>query len=135
MSLIDWDQKFSVNVTGIDEEHKKLVSLTNELHDAMRSGKGRLIVGTILEELLNYTKTHFANEEQLMAKASYPGLASHKVVHTRLVNQVHELIEKNEAGSLSLSMEVMSFLKSWLIDHIQGVDKTYSSHLNKNGIF
>ncbi len=135
MQLIEWDQKYSVNVKAIDEEHKKLIKLINDLHDAMRSGQGRLIVGTILEELKNYAQTHFKNEERFMEQAAFPGLPSHRLIHAQFVSQVEELIEKMETGSLSLSMEVMGFLKSWLINHIQGTDKAFSSHLNEKGFF
>ena len=134
MALLEWNDTFSVNVKQVDEEHKKLVELTNKLHDAMRSGQGKMVVGEVLDELVEYTKTHFTHEEALMEKAGYPGLASHKLVHNRLVNQVNDLKTQNEAGKLSLSMEVMKFLKEWLVDHIQGTDKNYSSYLNKNGI-
>lgn len=134
MALLEWNDTFSVNVNQIDEEHKKLVELTNKLHDAMRSGQGKMVVGEVLDELVEYTKTHFTHEEALMEKAGYPGLASHKLVHNRLVNQVNDLKTQNETGKLSLSMEVMKFLKEWLVDHIQGTDKNYSSYLNKNGI-
>jgi len=134
MAIVSWNESFSVNVVQIDQEHKNLVDLTNKLHDAMREGKGKVVVGNVLDELIKYTETHFKNEENLMAKAGYPGLASHKLVHKKLVDQVKDLANKNEAGALSLSMEVMNFLKAWLVDHIQGTDKNYSSHLNKHGI-
>lgn len=134
MAFIQWDESYSVNVAEIDQEHKKLLDLTNQLHDAMRNGQGKLVVGNIINELLKYTETHFRNEEILMEKAGYPGLASHKLVHKRLVDQVKDLAEKANNGNLSLSLEVMNFLKDWLVEHIKGTDKNYSSHLNKHGI-
>jgi len=63
----------SVNIQSIDEQHKKLVALVNNLNDAMSSGKGQLIMGKILDDLVAYTKTHFATEERLMTTHTYPG--------------------------------------------------------------
>ena len=68
MPLIAWDQGFSVGVGSIDEQHKKLIGLLNDLHDAMRFGKGRDVLGKVLAELIDYTAYHFRTEEGLFAK-------------------------------------------------------------------
>ena len=68
-----------MGVPSLDEQHKNLISLVNKLNDAMKSGRGKDVLGDILAKLVNYTKTHFAAEEQLMRMHSYPDLASHQV--------------------------------------------------------
>ena len=134
MPLIDWDQKYSVKVNAMDQEHKVLIDLINQLHEAMRSGQGKWVVGEILDGLINYTHTHFAHEEALMTQHAYPDLAAHKKVHQSLIQQVEDLQKKQQEGSLTLSMEVKTFLKDWLMNHIQGVDFKYSPFFNAKGV-
>jgi len=135
MPLMVWNDKLSVGVAVIDEEHEKLISMINELHDAIQGGHGKDSLGKILDGLIVYTATHFAHEEKLFADTGYPAAAAHKKAHDDLRKQVLDVQEKYKAGaSGALSLEVMNFLKNWLITHIQGSDKKYGPHLNAKGI-
>ena len=134
MALVNWSVQLSVNIRQIDEQHKKLVSMLNELHDAMLNGKGRDVLSQILDGLAEYTVTHFATEENLMKKYNYPGYVNHKTEHDRFVEKVSEFKEKLSQGQLTLTMEVLNFLKDWLTSHIMGSDKKYGPFLNERGI-
>ncbi len=125
MALIDWTNNFSVNNFIIDQQHKKLVDLVNQLHDAMKSGKGKEALGNIFEKLISYTKEHFSYEEKLMESKNYPAFLSHKKIHFDLTNQVIDLKNKFKSGKTSLSIEVLNFLKNWLTNHILDEDKKY----------
>jgi hemerythrin-like metal-binding protein len=131
--LIEWTNSYSVAVGPMDQEHQKLVGIINNLYGAMHSGRGQEVIGTILDELITYTRTHFSHEERLMQESGYPGLDEQKRAHEALISQVMETQSKYRSGT-ALSQEVMSFLKDWLVNHIQGMDKRYGPHLNKNGI-
>ncbi|PKO11644.1 MAG: hemerythrin [Chloroflexi bacterium HGW-Chloroflexi-10] len=135
MALIQWDQKYSVKIAEIDKEHLVLVNLINDLHEAMRNGQGKIKVSEILDGLVAYTRTHFAHEEIMLTQSVYPDLAAHKQIHKNLIKQVENLQKKNREGSLTLSMEVMSFLKDWLLNHVQGEDFKYSDYMNAKGIY
>lgn len=127
MPLMEWSEKLSVGVSQFDEEHKKLVGMVNELFDAVQAGRGKEKLGPILAGLINYTKTHFANEERYMAEHKFAGLKAHKEEHDKLTKQVVEIQAKFEGGAAAaLSVEVLNFLKNWLIKHILGTDKAYS---------
>ncbi len=134
-SLMVWDESLSVNVTKIDEQHKELVDLINELNDAMRSGKGKQTLQDVFRRLREYTVYHFSTEEELFAKYNYPGKLAHEKEHERLVNTVVELEGKFAKGQVAVTNEVMDFLKKWLLNHINGTDKRYSSFFNKNGVY
>ncbi len=135
MALMEWSDKFSVGVGEIDAQHKKLIVMVNDLHAAMGAGKGTEIIGTILDDLIAYTGTHFAYEEQLFSKTNYPDEVAHKAEHAALVRDVVDIQSKYKSGAvMMLSMQVMDFLKNWLINHIQGTDKKYGPHLNSAGI-
>ena len=92
-------------------------------------------MGRILNELVQYTKVHFAREEKFFAQTGYPAPAAHKQEHDALTRQVLDVQQKYVAGaSATLSIDVMRFLKNWLIKHIQGSDQKYRPHLNAKGI-
>jgi len=134
MALITWNDGYSVKVKQFDEQHKKLIDLVNDLHDAMKVGKGKEALEKILAALIQYTGTHFASEERLMKLHNYPGYEEHKKEHNLLVMQVIDVQRKFHEGGAVLSQSVMTFLKEWLQKHIQGTDKNYAPFLNGKGI-
>jgi len=107
--------------------------LLNRLYDGMRSGQGKDVVGKVLDDLINYTKFHFAREEELFTRTGYPAV-EHKEQHRLLVKQVDDLRSRFKSGEISISIETLDFLKDWLAIHIQGSDKNYAGHLNAAGI-
>jgi hemerythrin len=124
-----------VGVTLLDDDHKKLVGLVNELYDGIQAGAGKESVGKVLDRLIDYTKVHFAHEEQFFSQTAYPASAAHKKEHDALCQQVVAVQEKYRAGAgNTLSFEVLNFLKNWLVNHIQGSDKKYGPYLNAKGI-
>ncbi len=135
MSLMEWTERMSVGVAQFDDEHKRLVALINDLFDAVQAGRGRQALGSVLDELVDYTKTHFAHEEHQLKKLGYASFEEHKKEHDVLTKQVIDIQRKYHAGATAmLSMEVMSFLKNWLVNHIQGTDSRYTAFLNEKGV-
>lgn len=134
MALIDWDARLETGHATIDEQHKSLVEILNRLHLAMKQGRGKGELEGILVFLKDYTLTHFAMEEDLMARHGYKGAAQHKAIHAELVAQVADLVTKFQSGKAMLTLEVMSFLEDWLVKHIQGEDYRFALDLRGKGI-
>ena len=134
MAFFAWDNKYSVGVREMDSQHKILVDLLNELFEAMNANRSKEILGSTLNKLINYTKTHFAAEEKLMEQYSYPDLAAQKREHIALTNKVVAFKQDFEAGKVSMTVQLTSFLKSWLVDHIAGADKKYGPFFNAKGL-
>ena len=134
MSLLTWSNMFSVGVKDIDDQHKKLVELANSLNDAMKAGNGKETLGAVLGELITYTVTHFAFEERLMETHKYPLSPQHKQEHKDLVKTVGEFSAKFERGDVTLTTEVMTFLRDWLTRHIMNSDKMFGKDLNSKGV-
>ena len=134
VSLITWSDELSVGVSAFDNQHKRLVALINELHDAMSAGKGSKVLGKILSELADYTVYHFKAEEAVFETYGYPGLGSHRDSHGELTRQVLDFKDQFEAGKAVLSMELMKFLTDWLTNHILDTDKAYTAFLNSRGV-
>ena len=132
--LIVWSERYSVGISRIDEQHQRLIDLINDLHAAMLAKGDESELSKLLEGLAAYAVSHFATEETLMKKFSYPDYDRPKAEHDRLMAQVTQLLEKSRTDSTLLTREVMTFLHRWLIGHIVNVDKRYSAHLNAAGV-
>ena len=134
MALFEWRDDYSVKVPPIDSQHRRLVDMLNELHQGMTSGTGNEHLARLLDGLVEYTANHFAYEEKLMAELGFPEAASHTAEHQKLVNDVLEFKRKFAAKEASINMQLMKFLKDWLIKHILGSDKAYGGHLVERGV-
>ncbi len=134
MALMEWSDSYSVKVSTLDNQHKKIIVLINDLHSAMRQAKGKEALADILDELTDYTVFHFSAEEKLMKEKNFPGYVNHKAEHDKLTKQVKELAANYKSGKNVVSQEVMLFLKEWLLHHIGESDKKYSSFFNNAGI-
>lgn len=123
MAFINWQDSYSVGVEVIDSDHKLLMSLLNQLHEAVELGQSEDVLGSVLNVLVEYVETHFAREEALMQKANYPDLAQHRVEHAKLAQAVRDRRERYQAeGAAALDAELLDFLRKWLSDHILGSD-------------
>ncbi len=132
--LISWTDDLSVGVGIIDEQHKGLVDLINELNAAMRQRRSDSVLVGVLERLKQYTVKHFATEEEFFDKFGYPDSASHKKAHHELVQKVLDFEAELKSGRAKVTMEIMRFLKDWLVGHIMGTDKRYGPFLNSKGV-
>jgi len=134
MVLFEWNDSYSVGVSVFNEEHKKIINLINNLYEAMKTGRGKESLGSIFNELVDYTVVHFNNEEAMMRKYNYPGLEDQVSEHKKLTSQVRELEAKFKGGASFVTIDVLNFLKDWLTNHIAGSDKKYGPFFNGKGI-
>jgi len=134
MSLFEWQDSYSVGINNFDEQHKKLIDMLNNLHGAMIQNKGKSVIEEILQGLSDYTVSHFKAEEMQFDQHAYPEKEQHKNEHANFVKEVTEFKTKHEKGSSMLSIEILNFLKDWLVNHINGSDKSYGPFLNSRGV-
>lgn len=134
MALFTWSNEYSVKIQSIDRQHQKLIDMVNELHEAMRAGKGSLLAPEIVGRLATYAQEHFAHEEEMMKLAKYPDFTTHRAEHDKLVGEVAKLARGIGQGSTVLTMDLQEFLCNWLKTHIAQCDKKYSTHLQTAGI-
>lgn len=134
MPIISWSDGLSVNVTVIDEQHKKLIDIVNRLFDAMKAGKAKGVVGQTIDELREYTVYHFATEEKYFADLNYPDSKVHNAEHLLFVEKLDDLKMDMAQGKLGIGLELMNFLSNWLTNHIRITDQNYSAFFNENGV-
>lgn len=134
MALLAWDSRYSVGVKSIDGQHSVLFGLVNDLHAAMMKGQAQSMTGPLLRKLVDYTKTHFAAEEKMLTAAKYPGLTDHQAKHRDLIKQVTEFVARFDKGEVTVNLDLLNFLRNWLVNHIQKVDREYGPWLNEHGL-
>jgi len=134
MEIIEWSDSLSVGIAKIDEQHGKLIQLMGELDDAIRKNEAADAIEDLLTNLFNYAQTHFATEEELFRKHKYPEVALHELEHQRFIAKAFAFKEKLHAKRPGLSLELLTFLSSWVLNHIELTDKRYSKHLHDCGV-
>jgi hemerythrin-like metal-binding protein len=134
MALLTWQDKYSVGIRQIDDQHKQLITMINDLNDAMLAGKGKDVLMQVLNKLATYCVSHFAVEEKLFDTHAYPETADHKEKHHKMTSKVKALMGEVQSGKSTISIEVMNFLKNWLDKHILETDMKYSPYLISKGV-
>ncbi len=129
-----WTEKYSVNVVALDNQHKRLFAIINELNQALAHGEGRVAAGAVLQELVDYAVSHFAAEEALLAEYKFPESAAHRAGHNRFTEAMARFQADHRAGKPGVPVSLILFLQSWLKEHILESDKAYSSFLNARGV-
>jgi hemerythrin len=110
-----------------------LINILNRLFIAVSKREGDKAIAGILDALMCYTQTHFELEERLMQQAKYKDFELHKEEHRKLIEQLDRLSQKYLVEEKPIYFEMLSFLKTWLKQHICGVDTKYSAALHQAG--
>ncbi len=134
MALITWTDNMSVGVARIDKEHRGLIDLINLLHAEMMAGKGKDVLGQVLDKLIAYTKTHFAAEQTMFRTHGYPQGAAHTKLHEELTQKVVALQTEFKAGKTVISSAILDFLRDWLTNHILKQDMAYRVFFASKGV-
>jgi len=131
MKDIAWSKILSVGVEEIDEDHRKLVGIFNELNRAVTGGESPEYLAATLEELINCTVWHFSHEERLMLKHRYEGIEEHKAAHRELIEAARELQGQLLQTGRRVADEQIVFLERWLTAHILTTDQRLGTFLSQ----
>jgi hemerythrin len=128
---IQWDQSLSVGIDKIDNQHKELFNRVNALLDACNQGKGKQVVGEIIDFLGDYVVTHFGAEERYMQQYNYPDYGAHKAMHDGFIDSFGQLKKKfeSEGPGIQLVLQTNRTVVDWLIKHIGNTDKALGAFL------
>ena len=129
MPLIDWNDALSVGYRPIDADHMLLAELVNELHDDLLAGSGMTLIEAGFHRIARHTANHFRHEERLMAQSGFPDSRNHTLAHQQLETQIADLLRQVDAGEPVFTLELVEFLKNWLLNHILTMDKKLGEHL------
>jgi len=132
--LIQWGPKYFIGLKEIDDQHKVLVDLINDVYANFGKDGNKRTVSKVLNELVNYTVFHFGNEEQYFKKFGYNDSENHNKQHKMFVDKIKKIAHDFDSGDATISLDLVDFLKDWLINHILKIDKKYVSFFKEHGI-
>lgn len=130
--LFVWDESYNVGIEEIDQDHKRLVTLINDLYEAMQDGSGGALLLPIFSALRNYTETHFAREERFIVECDAPDQESHFQEHKQMMAKLAELESRHRSGEAAISLQTLTFLRDWLKNHICVVDQAMAEQLRED---
>ena len=121
-----WSDAYSVNSPVLNEQHKKLFEISNELYDAFVANAHKEKLGQIIEELYDYTVYHFTDEERMIREKGLKVTPEHLKQHDDFRRKIADFRDKYKSGRISVTYEIMNFVRTWMVDHIMGTDKQYA---------
>ena len=132
-AIVKWHSSFSVGIDIIDEQHMKLIELTNKLYNSCTSDEGKTksdsIFLDVIHEIIDYVNYHFTTEEKVMNKSNYPECQLHKQQHEDFAKEVLAKVEEFNLHKINASPSFVHYLKDWVLNHIAVSDKKMGEHL------
>lgn len=128
--MIKWSDKYSVCHTGIDDQHKELIAIIQEVSLAIRKKDNSYTdIVDVIHKLENYIKVHFGYEENLMLEINYPDLEIHTKEHNELRYKIRNISVFDIEKPTEFHEEMLQYLMDWLINHIMQVDKKLGNYI------
>jgi len=131
-NLVTWSSTYSVRIKLIDDQHKELFRLVNDMYNHVNEDDEeaeRAYFQSVIRQVVDYVKIHFATEEKIMKKAKFQGYLGHKKVHDAFILRVVSTIQKFDEGKKVPLTSFTHFIKDWILTHIAIMDKQYFEYL------
>jgi hemerythrin len=126
MKKLIWSDHLNTGIQVIDRQHRRIVDYINRLYESHKNGSSKEETGAVIDELVDYTLTHFAFEETMLEDVDYAELDAHKVFHDQFIQQVREIRERFEEHEIA-AIELNNLMVTWLFNHILNEDAAYVS--------
>jgi hemerythrin-like metal-binding protein len=128
LAFLRWDGDLDLGIRSMDQQHCRLVAMVNALYDAHRGRDGAQDVASALAGLSDRFSRHFRSEEEYMAQQGFPGLEEHRRLHAGFTARLQDSRRRHAAGETDVVLDLVLFLRTWLVRHIQGSDAEYAAH-------
>ncbi len=133
MPMLEWNESLSLNFEEIDDQHKELITMINILYDMMTlNNNSAHEVQNIISDLHTYIIEHFGSETRIMKKYNYPETQAHINEHKEFIAKVNEVENLCNSDAANTSMEILNYLSTWLVQHINDTDKRLGAFINSN---
>ncbi len=127
---IEWTEAYSVGIEKIDNQHKKIVTLINDL--IMKTSKNSH--EEILNDLYFYINEHLRDEEKLLIDRDYPFISSHKDLHNNFRTRIDEFSAAIKSSPEDFEPKLILFLRHWWDHHILEEDMKYKMFFQENEV-
>lgn len=134
MICVEWITKFNLGINEIDDQHKRLIEIMNKLCNAINTGDEAEAISGIIKEMWDYAHYHFALEEKYFDEFHYEKAEAHIAWHREFMKKVETLAKEYDEGKKSVSIDALSFLGGWFIDHTQTFDREYVPTFRAHGL-
>jgi hemerythrin-like metal-binding protein len=129
MPLLNWKAEYSVNQEVLDSHHKQLFSLLNMVYENVMNSLEVCSVLPLIDELMEYTRSHFTMEEQFMKDHGYQGIDTHISKHREFTHTIEAIKSHYHGNNLEAAQELMVVLGEWLLQHVLKEDMKYSREI------
>jgi len=130
--VVRWDpSKLSVGIMEMDNQHKRIIEIVNNFNKAVKSGGSVKGAAKAMDDLVDYAKNHLQAEEELLRRHKYPEYDQHKRIHTMMLDKLAHLQQRAASGEKGAVLDVMNFVRDWLVNHIQKIDVKYGRYINR----
>lgn len=127
---MEWSEKFNIGIEVIDNQHRQILEYINTLDQIRISGQ-RNQISDVLDDLIDYTQSHFSFEENLLKQVNYQYLPSHRGIYELFVKRLNDCRQRFAQGE-SVEHDLHRLLSKWLINHIQHDDQDYVDAVRDN---
>jgi hemerythrin len=131
-SIVEWNERYTVGIQQIDDQHKVLLRLINNLYpDCFNEDSGaRRRFMLALYGLVNYIRYHFAGEERILERIKYPDYTAHKRQHDEFIREILEWVEVFERLRTGSPKNFVRYIRDWMVTHITLIDKKYATYIH-----
>ncbi|MDR2313283.1 MAG: bacteriohemerythrin [Spirochaetaceae bacterium] len=130
-NLVEWSDRYRIGIPLIDEQHKKLIDMTNTLYTGCLEGDraARIYFLKTIHDAVDYVRFHFSTEEKLLERIKYPDLAAHKKEHEDFAREIISQVQAFQMGKAFVPNVFVRYLRDWVLTHIAVSDKLYAAYL------
>lgn len=130
-NLIEWSDRYRIGIPLIDEQHKKLIDMTNELYIGCLGGDeaAEAYFLKTVHDAVDYVRFHFTTEERLLERINYPDIVGHKKEHENFVREILQQVQAFQEGKKFVPNVFVRYLRDWVLTHIAVSDKLYAAYL------
>lgn len=128
LNKIEWNDEYLLGINEIDNQHKKLLKIANELYDLIVDSEEayKNTLSVVLKKLTDYTIYHFSNEEAFMSEYGYTGTATHKISHDSFIAEVNSQIKLLTTANKESAEKFYVYIVNWVLMHIAKADKIWA---------
>jgi hemerythrin len=132
LEVVVWDDKYALGIELIDNQHKELFSLTNELFRACLDTEKELqfVFKETMGRMVEYVRFHFGAEQELLQRVKYPDYHEHKKQHDEMVRNILETVKEYNYGKKLVPNQFVRTLRDWILSHIAHYDKLYAAFIS-----
>lgn len=129
-----WKEEYTVNISVIDEQHKKFLDIINELKDIVNNNACKQEASKIFFQIAYLIDHYFIKEEIYFKDCKYPNFDQHKISHNQFIDKIIQFQKDLEKKKENICLDLYNYLEEWFDEHILKYDKEAVEYLKKSGV-